>query len=309
MRTYFKILIIIAASATIAAGCFHVDDQKYKVLYMKNFSKPIDKITQKGFEEADTPTPSVYGTEKAPGSTTLTAAPASITMTPAATSTPESVQKANNRLRQIDISSDNLNYNKQDETAVFKGHVTVLSSDIVMYCDTLKAKNFQKDANADGHIRLIYKKEKLRMKCDRLTYGDNMNIITGYDNVVATKILEDGNTLTIYSDQVQFDTNQNLVTADKVKKQVKILMKDVVAFSDKVVYNENERKVYLKGSPYVRKKSSSFIADIIVLDVDKKSIRMKSNIWSKLFYGEFENTQKEVEIETSKDKSSRKNLQ
>ncbi len=303
MVRFFKLLFP-AVALVLAAGCYHVDDQKYKQMYLKSFSKPIGAISQQGFEEAETPTPSVFGIEKTAVKAVILQQEKAATPTPAATTVKSQPVQAN-KIRQIDISSDNLTYNKQDETAVFKGHVVAVTSDIIMHCDTLSAKNYQKDADAEGNIRVTYKKANVRMKCDKLKYTDNMNVITGYDNVVAEKKLEDGNTLTIYADQIQFDTVNNIVTADKNTKKVKMEMKDVLAFADKVVYNEKENKVYMKGKPFVRKKSSSFLADIIVLDVEKKSIRLKSNIWSKLFYAEFENTQKEVESETAKNKSPR----
>jgi lipopolysaccharide export system protein LptA len=306
---FFKLLFA-GIFVVMSTGCFHVDDQKYRQIYLKSFSKPVEKINQQGFEEAETPTPSVFGMEKAAVTTPVLQQAKTVAPTPAAAAPETKNQEGQpNKIRQIDISSDNLSYNKQSEFAVFKGHVVAITSDIIMHCDTLSAKNYQKDADAEGNIRVTYKKQKVKMKCDKLKYTDNMNVITGYDNVVAEKKLEDGNTLTIYADQIQFDTVNNIIIADKKTKKVKMEMKDVLAFADKVVYNEKENKVYMKGKPFVRKKSSSFLADIIVLDVEKKSIRLKSNIWSKLFYAEFENTQKEVESETSKDKPPGKNIQ
>ena len=86
-------------------------------------------------------------------------------------------------------------------------------------------------------------------------------------------------------------------------------MKDIIAFSDKVSYNDKTKELFMSGNPLVKKAKSLMLADSITLNVDKKSMSFKQNIWTKLFYKDFETAQKEVEVETDKNGTSGKNVQ
>ncbi|MEI7640307.1 MAG: LptA/OstA family protein [bacterium] len=268
-----------------------LDDSKYRDVYIKSVSQIVaEKDNLKGALSAE-------------GNVTPTA----IAQVQGKVSTLKTKKKL--KVRVVEVGSDTLNFNNENKKAIFRGNVIVNTEDIRILCTELDSENYQQDAEAKGNVSVVYKKQGMKMTCKYMKYKDNLNNVTAYENVYATKILPDGNTLTMHADEVNFNTREQTLTAYKKDKKVKIELKDLVAFSEKVVYNENDKKIYMTGEPIVRKKSSYFLSDVIVLDTLSKLFVMKNSIWSKLFYKEFEETNKELVSENSKNLTPRKNIQ
>ncbi len=275
----------------IFTGCLRLDDSKYRDVYIKSVSQIVaEKDNLKGALSAE-------------GNVTPTA----IAQVQGKVSTLKTKKKL--KVRVVEVGSDTLNFNNENKKAIFRGNVIVNTEDIRILCTELDSENYQQDAEAKGNVSVVYKKQGMKMTCKYMKYKDNLNNVTAYENVYATKILPDGNTLTMHADEVNFNTREQTLTAYKKDKKVKIELKDLVAFSEKVVYNENDKKIYMTGEPIVRKKSSYFLSDVIVLDTLSKLFVMKNSIWSKLFYKEFEETNKELVSENSKNLTPRKNIQ
>jgi lipopolysaccharide export system protein LptA len=214
------------------------------------------------------------------------------------------------RVHDLLINSDTMTFDKETSEAVFSGSVTAKASDVAIYSTKLVSKNYRENAVATGNVRAIYRKFGVNITCGRLEYSGGLNDVKAYEDVVAHKALADGNTVTMYCQELYFNASENTMTAKKSSdKRVRVVMKDIVAFSDEVSYNDGTRQLYFTGRPIIKKSKSIFLSDNIWLGTDDKSIKMKDNIWTRLFYRDFEKTNAEVQVEADKNAASGKTLQ
>jgi lipopolysaccharide assembly outer membrane protein LptD (OstA) len=213
------------------------------------------------------------------------------------------------RVKKLLIDSDTMTFDRDTSEAVFSGSVTASASSVVIYCSKLVSKNYRDNAVATGNVRAIYREYGVNITCDRLVYSGGLSKIYAYDNVVARKFLPDGNTVNMYCEELVFNAADNTMDAVKSSKRVRVVIKDIVAFSDEVSYNDASRQMHFSGRPIIKKVKSLFLADNIWLNVDDKSINMKDNVWARFYYNDFERTSMEVKVETDKNAASGKTLQ
>jgi len=232
------------------------------------------------------------------------------TMAPTATATPyPKPKKKRFRVKEFDISSDSLTFNKETSITVFIGNVILLAEGVRLNCEKLVSKNYKDNADATGNVRAYYKAQKTLIKCGRIKYGNQMSTVEAYDGVITEKYLDKGNTITMYADQADFDTEYGTIVAKKIKKRVKVVYKEMVAFSEKVVYNDDTGIMELTGKPVVKKSGSSFTAVRIKVDTNKKTMKLENDIWSRVFYGDMKKAETEVKNETDKNPAPGKVIQ
>ena len=223
----------------------------------------------------------------------------------------QAASPANNKfkLKQLNINSDTMNYNKETAEAVFRGHVEALASNVVIKSDMLTSKDYKQSAQASGNVRAFYKDQGVEIECGRLDYKDKLSVVYAYDDVIARKTLTNGDKVVLNSEELTFDAAENILRAKKVKKRVRITMKDIIAFCDEVSYNDSTRELFMTGLPLVKKSKSVMLAESVMMNVDKKSMVLKQNIWTKLFYKDFETARTEAKIEADKNRTSDKDVQ
>lgn len=259
-----------------------------------------------------TPVVSALSAE-APAAVTVTAVPVA-----AATATVSTEQKAAEttskprdkfRVRQLIVNSDTMNFNKDTLEAVFRGNVEAQASNVIIKSDMLVSKDYKTSAQASGNVRAFYKEQGVEIECGRLDYKDKMSLVYAYDNVTARKTLKNGDVVVLRSEELTFNAADNILRAKKIKKRVRITMKDIIAFCDEVSYNDGTRELFMTGNPLVKKSKSVMLAESVMMNVDKKSMSLKQNIWTKMFYRDFETARTEAKIETDKNTASDKDVQ
>jgi lipopolysaccharide export system protein LptA len=311
LEKYF--LSICAMAVLLLASCAHLDDAKYDKIFFESVEAKVSKAEGRPYQ----PSPSATADKYAPAATQA-ATPAAVeqkttvavntvktpeskpTPTLAPIPAPKPVKKNKFKIKSLEIASNSMTFNKDTSITTFIGGVVLTSQGVLLKSDRLASKNYKDSAEATGHVRAFYKQQKTAIKCGRIVYGKEMSNVKAYENVVAEKFLDNGNTITMYCDRADFDTEHGSITAEKVKKRVKVTMKDIVAFSDKVVYNDETGDLLMTGKPMVEKDKSAFLASRITVDTIKKTMRLENDIWSRLLYGDFQKTKEEVSIETDK---------
>jgi lipopolysaccharide export system protein LptA len=220
-----------------------------------------------------------------------------------------SAPKSKFRVKELVINSDTMNYNKETSEAVFHGNVSAEASNILINCDMLKSTNYKDNAEAYGNVRAFYKEQGVTINCGKMIYKDKLTGVNAFDDVVTRKVLQNGETIIMKSEELVFNAADNTLYAKKVKKRIRITLKDIIAFCDEVSYNDTTRELEMKGNPMVKKSKSILMADVIDMNVDKKSMNMKKNIWTKIFYRDFETTRKEAAVDKNKNRTPDKNIQ
>ncbi|MCE5300365.1 MAG: hypothetical protein LLG37_05770 [Spirochaetia bacterium] len=187
------------------------------------------------------------------------------------------------KVRELVINSDTLRFNRDTSEAIFSGHVVAEASNVIIYSDELHSKDYRDNAQAFGNVRAVYKEQNVVINCKRMDYREKLTKVCGYDDVVVRKLLDDGNTMTMRCDVIEFNAGDNVLYARRVTNRVRVTLKDVMAFADTVSYSDPAKEMEFTGNPLLKKNKSVFISDNIRLDVEKKMIRMKDNIFTRLF--------------------------
>jgi len=319
-RFFFPALL----SVILLGGCHHIDDSKYEQVYFNKVSEKLvvtptpvkeekqppqqeKKIIshQAGVLEQEKEAP-VERKDKAikkdlkikkEEKKAVPAQSVPIKASPAPAAKKEEPVKAKKKRKlyidELTVKSDSMNFNKDTDVAVFKNNVILKSQGVTVYSNRLKTKNYKESAEATGNVRAYYTEYDMSITCRRMVYGNGMKNIDAYDRVVAKKVLPNGNTLTMYSDEAGFDLEGGIITAKKKKRRVKVVLKDMVAFSDSVLYNEEKEELELTGKPLIKKQKSLFLSEVIKIDVDKKAMKLSGDIWSKMYYEDFEKAREE----------------
>ncbi len=319
MKKYF--LSICAMTVLLLASCAHLDDTKYDRIFFQSVEEKVSKAEGRPYTPpAATPAPVKAQAEISPAQTAQPARTAAVAKTAVSTAaviiaktptpqptptlapipTPKPVKKNKFKIKSLEIESNSMTFNKDTSITTFIGAVKLTAQGVLLKCDRLASKNYKDNAEATGNVRAFYKLQKTALKCGRIVYGKEMSNVKAYENVVAEKYTDNGNTITMYCDKADFDTERGSITAEKIKKRVKVTMKDIVAFSNKVVYNDETGELLMTGKPMVKKNESAFLASRIVVDTIKKTMRLENDIWSRLLYGDFKKTKEEVSIEADK---------
>lgn len=339
MNKFMAAAALALVVAVLAPGCVYTESTKYEKTY---FESVAQKVAKAEGVETPTPTPSKAQSAKegtpapekkqkngaAQAASTVAAEtpvrtqPAAVitvplltvtavkpAVTPAATAAAGRPKKKKFRIKELEISADSMTFNKDTSVAVFTGDVVLLAEGVKLKCDTLTSENYKDNAEAWGNVTAYYKAQKTRLKCGRIKYGNKMSRVQAYEGVVTEKYLDSGNTITMHADEADFDTEYGSIEARKIKRHVKVIYKDIVAFSERVIYNDETGMLEMSGKPVVKKSGSSFTADRIKVDTARKTMRMENGIWSRIFYGDMKKAQTEVELETDKNAAPGKNIQ
>lgn len=272
-------------------SCHHIDDTKYEKIYFHDFKKDLIESTQSEIvnskEKNETSESTIHNV------TLETKENISNT----GTVSKKIKKKGKIKIGELTIESDTMTFNKVTSEAVFQGNVKLKSEGVNLFCDKLQSLNYRDSAEAIGNVMVNYPQQKVKITCKKIKYDKAISIIEGYENVHAEKILNNNEKINLYADKIKYDVATGEIFAEKVNKKVKIKLKDIVAFSDRVVYNEAADRIELTGTPFAKKQESVFISDNIYIDINKMQIKLKKNIWARLFYSDFENIKKEISLE------------
>ncbi|MCX7698257.1 MAG: hypothetical protein N2114_02175 [Candidatus Goldbacteria bacterium] len=277
----------------ILCSCHHIDDTQYKKMYFEDF-KNKDVITSKEIKGQEL-TKEI--SESVHQKITQTVQSKKEKIETKLIEKSGKTKKRKIKIGELTIESDTMTFNKETSVAVFIGNVKLKAQGVNLFCDQLQSINYRDNAEAIGNVKINYPKQKVKITCKKVRYNKSMSKIEAYENVIAEKILDNNEKINLYADEIKYDVETGEIIASKVDKKVKIKLKDIVAFSDRVIYNELTEELELTGNPFARKNDSIFISSKINIDITKMIIKLQENIWAKLFYGDFEDIKKEVSID------------
>lgn len=278
-------------------ACHHIDDTRYENIYFQDLKKDLSIQMQTDAKKQENlkiehspqnitlPTKSVLNeTEK-------------IEIKPQPSQISKKTKKRKIKIGELTIESDSMTFNKETSVAVFLDNVKLKAQGVNLSCNSLKSVNYRDNAEATGDVRVNYPQQKVKIICNRVKYNKAMSKIEAYENVIVEKILDNNEKINLFADEIRYDIETGEILATRVSRKVKIKFKDIIAFSDRVIYNEITEELELTGNPFAKKHESIFISSMINIDVNKEIIKLKESIWAKLFYSDFEDIKKEVQVE------------
>ena len=113
----------------------------------------------------------------------------------------------------VNISSNQLKFDRVNGLTLFSGDVKVLHDGLVMNSDLLQASEGNRMASALGNVKVDDLKSNLHLSCGNLDYNDLMSQITAHDHPVLSTVDETGLPVTILSRQMELYEQEKKVIA------------------------------------------------------------------------------------------------
>jgi lipopolysaccharide export system protein LptA len=164
----------------------------------------------------------------------------------------------------VNITSDNLSFDRLRGLTLFTGDVKALHDKIVLIADMVKALEENKEATANGHIQVVDNSQGITLTCGNLEYQDLMELMTAHDHPILTTLDEKGNPITVLGRQMELDSVMKTVV---INQNVQILHNDGHAESQKATFLSQEDKFILEDNPKVYTDNGLLSGRRIVSDI------------------------------------------
>lgn len=148
----------------------------------------------------------------------------------------------------VNITSSQLTFDRLKGLTLFKENVRAVHSPLVMDADLLKSIEGNKEATAEGHVKVVDASSGITLTCGSLEYLDLMNTMTAHDHPVLVSLDEDGLPITIKGRQMELDSIKKTVI---VNQNVEIVHENGKGEAQKATYYSGEQKFILEEQPRI----------------------------------------------------------
>ncbi len=148
----------------------------------------------------------------------------------------------------VNISSHQLMFDRPKGLTLFTGDVKAKHDEIVLLTDEIHAMEDNREATANGHVRVVDASQGITLTCGNLEYQDLMNLMTAHDHPVLTTLDESGHPITVTGRQMEVDSKKKTVV---INQNVQIIHKEGHAEAQKATFLSNENKFVLEDDPKV----------------------------------------------------------
>lgn len=148
----------------------------------------------------------------------------------------------------VNITSAQLTFDRLKGLTVFKENVRAVHSPLVMDSDLLKSIEGNKEATAEGHVKVVDASSGITLTCGSLEYLDLMNTMTAHDHPLLVSLDEDGIPITIRGRQMELDSIKKTVV---VNQNVEIVHENGKGEAQKATYYSGEQKFILEDQPRI----------------------------------------------------------
>ena len=147
----------------------------------------------------------------------------------------------------VNISSVGpLTYDRFGGLTVFKKSVKAVHGHVVLTSDEIRAMTGNKEATAEGHVKVVDQSMGSTLTCGNLEYQDSLNTMTAHDQPLLTSLDENGRPVTVMGRQMEMDSEKKTVI---IHQNVKIINEDGKGESQKATYLAKEDKFILEEEP------------------------------------------------------------
>ena len=114
----------------------------------------------------------------------------------------------------VNITASQLTFDRLKGLTVFKEKVHAVHDPLVMDSDLLKSIEGNKEATAEGHVKVVDASSAITLTCGSLEYLDLMNTMTAHDHPLLVSLDEDGIPITIRGRQMELDSLRKTVVVN-----------------------------------------------------------------------------------------------
>ncbi|HET9870031.1 MAG TPA: LptA/OstA family protein [bacterium] len=148
----------------------------------------------------------------------------------------------------VDISSDQLSFDRLGGQTLFTGDVKVLHDQLTLTSDQLETTEGNRQASATGNVRVDDLKSGLHLTCGNLDYADLMDRITAHDHPQLTTVDGNGVPVTLRARQLELDSDVKRVTAHQ---DVEIFRDDSRSEAQLATFDSKTDQLVLEENPRI----------------------------------------------------------
>jgi lipopolysaccharide export system protein LptA len=146
------------------------------------------------------------------------------------------------------IRARGMTYDRLKSLTRYKGHVAATHDKVVLTADEVQAISDNREASANGNIKVVDHSSDMVMTCGNLEYRDRMSVMTAHDHPLLTSPNENGRPITIRSRQMELYTEKKEVVANE---NVEIIDDSGKGQAEKATFLAKENKAILEDDPLV----------------------------------------------------------
>ena len=181
---------------------------------------------------------------------------------------------------EVNLTADNVTYDKNIDKMLFTGNVIVTQEDILLTAQEADFDVDKKIGNIKGEIKLVQtdititgETLKAYLNDKRYIFQEKVILIQERKNEEEKEdnIIWNCNNLDIFTD------TQDLTATGEVK----IFKKDYTITSEKAIYNDKEQKIALEGKVRIEEEGGRWISgDKAVFYIDSEKLEVEGNVRS-----------------------------
>jgi len=180
----------------------------------------------------------------------------------------------------VNISADNVIYDKSTDNMVFKGNVIITQEDITLTAQEADFDVDKKIGQIKGDIKLVQSDITITGETLEAFLNDKRYIFQ--EKVILIQERKDKeekeDNITWNCNKLEIFTDTQDLTATG---EVKILKKDYTITAEKAVYNDKEQKITLTGKVRIEEESGRWITgDKAVFYIDSERLEVEGNVRS-----------------------------
>ncbi len=146
----------------------------------------------------------------------------------------------------VNISAVQLFFDRLKGLTLFKGGVKAVHDQVVLTANEVRAMSENREATADGKVKVVDPTTDLTVTCGNLEYQDLMSLMTAHDHPLLTSLDENGRPITAMGRQMELDSEKKTVV---IHQNVQIFHDDGKAEAQKATFLSKEDKFILEEDP------------------------------------------------------------
>ena len=180
----------------------------------------------------------------------------------------------------VNISADNVIYDKSTDKMVFKGNVIITQEDITLTAQEADFDVDKKIGQIKGDIKLVQSDITITGETLEAFLNDKKYIFQEKVILIQERKDKEGK-----EDNIIWNCNNLEIFTDTqdltATGEVKILKKDYTITAEKAVYNDKEQKITLTGKVRIEEESGRWITgDKAVFYIDSERLEVEGNVRS-----------------------------
>jgi len=148
----------------------------------------------------------------------------------------------------VRITASQLSFDRLRGLTLFKGNVKAIHQDVTLTADEVRALSGNRQATAEGNVKVADPTVPLTLSCGVLDYQDMMDLMTAHEDPLMTSLDEDGRPVTLKGRQMEMDARSKTV---RVHQDVEIIHEWGKGKAGKATYLAREDKLIMEEEPSI----------------------------------------------------------